>query len=249
MKKMGKNFRYLFLTVIMSLLMIFITPNFTLSDELVDWYHREIGYEYALKDSNENETPLILFFYLESDELSQKLRDEYFRSYEMYEFLNDIPKVDINLDGNDFEKEIADQYNVKQEPALLVVFPFSETEPKKVSPFLKDSEMTNEEFVNNLRNVIVLAYSNLGYDNFEKQEYEKAIKYYSFSIKYDPGRAYSYFAIGSVYHAMAIEEKSKELFKKAEENYLKALKIDPEFKECKEELEKLHENIEKLGLK
>jgi tetratricopeptide (TPR) repeat protein len=68
-------------------------------------------------------------------------------------------------------------------------------------------------------------------------------------MKYSPKRAYPVFALGSVYHAMAIEEKNMEHLDLAEENYNKALKLDPDFKECKEELDKLQDNKGKIGNK
>ena len=87
----------------------------------------------------------------------------------------------------------------------------------------------------------------MGYTFFTQQKYEEAIKYYDLSIQYDSKRAYSFFALGSVYHAMAIEEKDMKYLKKAEEYYINALKLDPKYKECKEELKKLYKNKEILS--
>ena len=229
--------------------MFFTVPCFASPNGLAGWYHGSFGYENALNNSKENETPLILFFFLDSDPLCQKLGEDYFSKYDVYNFLDDISKVDINLEGNDFEIELAKKYNIEKETTLLIVFPFAEADPVKTSPFMKEQDMTPEEFTANLKSIFSLTYNNIGYSFFENQDYENAIKYYSFSIKYDPDRAYSVFALGSVYHAVAIEEKDMEYFKKAEEYYMEALKLNPEYKECKEELKKLYENKIKLEVK
>lgn len=249
MKKLNRYFLLLFLTLIINLFLVFSFPCFGLQNELVGWYHGASGYEDALELSKENESPLVLFFYRDSDTLSQKLDDTYFTAYAVYSFLDDIPKADINLEGNEFEAEIAKEYDIEGDSTLLIIFPFIETDPVKITPFFEEREMTPEEFTTTLRNAFSLKYNETAHAFYENGEYKKALKYYNFSIKYDPERAYSYFAIASVYHTMVIEEKGKKYKKEAEEYYKKALELDPEFIECKEELKKLYENILKLRRK
>ncbi len=247
MKNLKRIILYFYKVIFVCLFLLFNVPCYASLDGLVGWYHGSFGYENALDESMRDETPLILFFYQDSDPYCQKLGDIYFSAYDVYNYLDDIPKVDINLEGNDFEIELAKKYNIKGETTLLIVFPFIKTDPVRTSPFLEDRDMTPEEFAVNLKNIFSLTYNKAGYSFFENQEYEKAVKYYNFSIKYDPNRAYSFFALGSVYHAMAIEEKDIGYIEKAEEHYEKALELDSEYKECKEELEKLFENKIKLG--
>jgi tetratricopeptide (TPR) repeat protein len=232
--------------ILITLCIPYVIPSFAFSYDLPGWYNGAAGFEDVLSAAKKNETPVILFFYIESDELCQKMTDDYFRKYEVYSFLDNISKVAVNLEGNDFDKALAKKHNQEQEPALLVTFPFSEVKPVKVTPFEEERDMSPQEFVDNLKNIFAITYSDIGYEFFNNKEYAKAIKYFKLSIKYSPKRAYPVFAIGSVYHAMAIEEKNKEYFDLAEENYLKAIKLDTECKECKEELEKLHENKVKI---
>jgi tetratricopeptide (TPR) repeat protein len=217
-------------------------------DGLVDWYHGTTGYDNALAGAKKKETPLIMFFYLELDSYCQKLGNVYFSAYDVYSYLEDIPKVDINLGGNEFELELARKFDVNIDPTLLISFPFSDLDPVKITPYLENKEMTPQEFVSTLRNVFSLSYNKIAFSFLENQEYDKAIKYYKSSIKYDPDRAYTYFALASVYHTKAVEEKNPEYLKNAEVYYLKALKLDTEFKECKEELEKLYENMKIMGV-
>ena len=247
MKTLDRYFLCFYLVVIVNLFMALAVPCHALTYELAGWYQGESGYRYALDTSKENKTPLILFFYLDSDKVCQKLNDVYFSAYEVYDYLNDIPKVAINLKGDEFEIEQARKFNIGGDPTLLILFPFTKKDPIKTSPFLKERDMTPEEFASNIRNIFSLTYNEMGYTFFTQQKYEEAIKYYDLSIQYDSKRAYSFFALGSVYHAMAIEEKDMKYLKKAEEYYINALKLDPKYKECKEELKKLYKNKEILS--
>ncbi|MBW1912171.1 MAG: hypothetical protein JRI43_03165 [Deltaproteobacteria bacterium] len=54
---------------------------------------------------------------------------------------------------------------------------------------------------------------------------------------------------GVAYHTIGFEEKDLEYIKKAEENFLKALKLNPKHKESKQELERVRENVKRLGFK
>ncbi len=247
MKNLNRYFLSLTKSILVFLAIMSAAPCFASPDGLVGWYHGSFGYESALEESRKNETPVILFFYIDSDEYCQKLGTDYFAAYDVYSYLEDIPKVDINLKGNEFEIEVAKKYNIGEGATLLLIFPFATTDPVQTSPFLDDRDMTPLEFAANLKNIFSLTYNKLGYSFFENHEYDKAVNYYELSIKYDPNRSYSYFALGSVFHAMAIQKKDMTFAEKAEESYKKAIKLDRECEECKKELEKLYENIKKLG--
>jgi len=249
MKLRKKEYFYrLFATTILSAIITIAIFDLALSFELVGWYNGASGYEFAINEAQEKESPMILFFNVDSDEICERLKNEYLGVYNVIEFLNDFPKVEINLGGEEFEKAIAEQYGVEQDPALFVVFPSLEIEPKGFTPFLADRDMTVDEFIENIRGIFILGYSDRAYEYFEEEDYENALKYLEMAKGFDSGRAYPYFAIGTVYHAIAIRENSPEYITKAEENYLKALEIDPDYKECKEELEKLRNDIHKIAV-
>lgn len=248
MKILKKYFSCSYLIVIINLFMLFNVSYLAALDELVDWDHDSFGYENALKVSKENNTPLIVFFSLESDPLCKKLCEDYFLQYDVNNFLQEFQKVDINLEGDDSEIELAKTYNIEKKPTLMILFPFADADPVKTSPFLKERNMTPEEFVINLKNLFSITYNNIGFSFYEKKDYEKAAEYYEFSIKYNPERAYNFFALASVYHARTIKEEDMKYYRKAEEYYKKALNLDPEFEECKEELKKLYENKNKLKI-
>ena len=246
MKTKNECYNRLFAATVISLFTTLVLFDLAVSYELVGWNYGPTGYELALKDAQEKESPVILFFYVDSNELCERLKNDYFGVYSVNEFLSDVPKVVINLDGGEFEKAIAAKYGVEQDPALFVIFPFMEIEPQGFTPFLENRDMTVDEFIKNIRDIFILAFSNRAFEFFEEQDYENALKYFQTARDFDPGWKYPYFALGTVYHAIAIEEKSIDSYNKAEDNYLKALEIDPDYKESKEELGKLRNDKDKI---
>ncbi len=243
-KKIDNAYFSFFIATVLSLLVAgMVVSDVAPAYELVGWEHGATGYELAFEAAKEKESPMLVFFNLDSSELCERLKNEYFGVLKVYEFLVDIPKVEIDLDGSDLEKSIAAQYGVEQDPSLFVIFPIFEMESQGVTPFLEDHDMTVDEFIQNLRNIFILGYSGSAYQYFEDEDHENALKYFEIARDLDPERAYPYFAIGSIYHTKAIEEGDAEYVNMAEENYLKALELDPDFKESRKELERLRKEL------
>ncbi|MBW2609400.1 MAG: hypothetical protein JRC68_03535 [Deltaproteobacteria bacterium] len=227
---------------------LFIADH-AISYEFYDWGHGAIGYELAVMDAEEDKKPLILYFYLDSDEWSEKMNNDYLAVYEVEAFLIGIPKVEINPGKGGQEKSIAVKYGVDRCPAFFVSIPSFGSKPQRIHPFSKDHNLTVDEFIKELKGVIVYQYNEKAYQHYEKKEYEEALKYFEMARDFDPGKAYTYYAIGTVYHSIGFEKNDPEYLEKAEENYVEALEIDPDNKETKEELKKLREGMEKLGVK
>jgi tetratricopeptide (TPR) repeat protein len=236
----------LFVTAILSILTTLLISGLAHSFEFAGWGHGATGYELAVIDAKEGELPMILYFHIASDESSERLENEYLGVYEVDDFLTNIPKSEINLEGTEYEQAIASQYKVENDPALFVLFPAWESEPQGITPFQEDHDMTLNEFINNIRDIFILGYNNQANASFEKEEYDKALKYLETARGFDPNRAYAYYAIGTVYHAIAVEKKDAESAEKAEENYLKALEIDPNYKDSQEALDSLRKDIDKI---
>ena len=239
----------LFVTAILSIFTTLVISDFAFSFEFAGWNHGATGYELAVIDAQKGEGPMILYFHIDSNESCEKLENEYLGAYEVDEFLINVPKSEINLGGTEFEKAIAAQYKVENDPALFVIFPAWKSEPQGVTPFLEDHDMTLNEFINNIRDIFILGYNNKANTCFEEEEYDKALKYLETAKGFDTNRAYSYYAIGAVYHTIAVEKRDSESVKKAEENYLKALKIDPNCKDCQEALDTLRKDIDKINVR
>jgi len=102
--------------------------------------------------------------------------------------------------------------------------------------------MSVEEFLDSLKEIIANKYSSLAYSYFEEKKYDDALKNYEISSQYDPKSVYVYFAMGMVYnYKYHTGIKNPEFLKMAEENFKKALELDPEHEESKAELEKMKE--------
>jgi len=208
------------------------------------WESGVIGHELALAAAQEEERPLILYFHIDSSIWNDRMNDEYLATYEVDEFLKDIPRVHINPDEGDTESALAIQYSVDQYPAFLVLIPSFNTKPQRIHPF-SDQDMTQEEFLNKIKENIVYEYNNKAFECAEKKDYESALKYLDISLDYDANNAYTYYAIGVAYNFQAAEQNDSELLKKAEENYLKALEIDPNHEASVEALANLQKGTKK----
>lgn len=63
------------------------------------------------------------------------------------------------------------------------------------------------------------------------------------AIGYDPENVYAYFLSGIIYHSRGYGEKDLDLLERAEENYQKALELDPDHETARKELNKLNSLI------
>jgi tetratricopeptide (TPR) repeat protein len=140
-----------------------------LAYDFTDWYHGASGYEDALDEVIGEEKPLILYFHSESCNWCKKLDSEYLASYEVDQFLSNIPKVEISSS-------------------------------------------------------------------------EEALKYYEMSLSFDSENVYAYYAMGLVYHTIGYNKNDSDLLEKAQENYSKALEIDPKHEESRKGLDNLRKN-------
>ncbi|UCF57035.1 MAG: tetratricopeptide repeat protein [Deltaproteobacteria bacterium] len=231
------------------LLMGLVVNDRVLSIDLPDWGRGAAGHIYALMEAEEEEKPLILYFHLDSESWSEKMTSEYLAVYEAWEFLSGIPRVEINPDRSADEEALCNKYGVKQYPAFFVYVPAFEGKPERIHPFSRARNMTVEEFLQTLKDKIVYQYNKKAHSYMVNREYKEALRYYEMALEFDPESAYTYYSLGVVYHSIAFQEKNFDLVKKAEENYLKALKIDPNHKESKKELEKLRKGMKTLGIK
>ncbi|MBI5814366.1 MAG: tetratricopeptide repeat protein [Nitrospinae bacterium] len=80
----------------------------------------------------------------------------------------------------------------------------------------------------------VHVYNRLAIALRKKGQYDEAYKAYQKALKLSPDDEVLYFNIGRLY-------MEQDLFKEAEQAFLQALKLDPEFNECKAMLQKLKE--------
>ncbi len=229
---------FLSFIVILAILVIFSSKH-SYSYEFYGWEHGAAGYNLARSYALESEKPLILYFHLEPSIWNERMNNEYLANYLIESYLKDIPRAELDPDKGIPENKIISQYEVEAFPAFLVLIPSINDEFKRIHPF-GETDLSVQEFLNNLKETISYEYNSLAFSYFEKKDYENALKYYELSSRYNPESAYIYYAIGMIYNYMYHNQKGNtDFLTKAEENYKKALELDPGHAESKEALEKL----------
>ena len=228
---------------------IFLIPNRILAFDFYDWSHGASGYDNTINEAKSEDKPLILYFHTEWCEWSKKMNNNYLDSYDVNDFLSDIPKVEINPEIGADEETISKKYNVTGYPSFLVSVPSINNKTERLYPFKKSGDWTTDEFIDAIRGKLVTIYNNEGYSCYKKKRYEDAIKYYEMAISFDPEDVYAYYGEGIVYQMVANENRDASLLEEAEANYLKALEIDPSHDASKKELEKLYKAMETMGMR
>ena len=82
-----------------------------LSYDFSDWEHGASGHRNALASAKEEERPLIVYCHTEWCKWSKKMNREYLASYEVSEYLSDIPKVEINPEKGRRRKNYVNKYS------------------------------------------------------------------------------------------------------------------------------------------
>ena len=228
---------------------IFLIPNRIFAFDFSDWSHGASGYNDTIYEAKSEDKPLILYFHTEWCKWSKKMNTIYLGSYDVNDFLSDIPKVEINPEKGADDKALSKKYNVTGYPSFLVSVPSINSETESLYPFRKGSDWTTDEFINAIRVKIVAFYNKKGYSCYQRKRYEDAIKYYEMAISFDPEDVYAYYGKGIVHHTVAYKNRDTSLLEKAEANYLEALEIDPAHAGSKKELERLHKTMEAMGMR
>lgn len=221
------------------LLLVFSAPPVHAYD-FNNWHRRFIGYEIAKMDAEKQCSPLVIYFYIDSDEWTEKMNNEYIATYQIDRFLSNIPNK-VAIDAlNDLENEgLARDLGVETFPAFLISIPCLKSEVHRVQPFLENNQMTKDAFIVEMKKFFTYHYNNSAHSLYTEKKYEKALELLNKSMEFDTENPYTYQIKGFIYHEIGAEKKDTEALKLAEENYKKALELDPENKELKEELAKI----------
>ena len=100
-----------FLIVITVIIAALFSYNKSFSYEFIDWHNWDIGYEVALRDAEDYESPLIIYFHQANDALSQKMTEEYLSQGEVEDFLDDIPKSELDPEDKKSEAGLKSLYD------------------------------------------------------------------------------------------------------------------------------------------
>ncbi len=249
---MRKN-RFFYRTVLSTLaVIVFIGVGMSrgvLAYDFYGWEHGASGYEYAMTQATDAEKPLILYFNTDWCKWCKRLNTEYLSSYEIEKFLSDIPKVEINPDKGAAELALSRKYGVRGFPSFLVLIPALSNKTEKIHPFRTTGSWTADEFLLAVREKIAGQYNNKGYSRTRSRRYEEAIRYYEIALDFDPENAYAYYGMGISYHSIAYTQRDPEKLGIAEENFLRALEIDPNHKASRKELKRLRLAMKKMGIR
>ncbi len=207
--------------------------------EYFNWNAGFAGYEIAMMDAEKNGSPLIIYFYLDSDELTKKMNNEYILTDQVKNFLTDIPKVAIDADYDKKYNGLSRNLGIENFPALLISIPSLKTEIHKVHPFSENNQMTIDDFIDEIKKFFTYHYNIKAYSLFEEKNYEMALELLEKSIELDNENPYTYHVMGVIYHTIGAEKKDSDILTLAKENYKKVLEFDPENEEVKDELNKI----------
>lgn len=238
--KEKNNYLAIILTAsLLSLLLNLMMVDQVSSYEFVGWEQGKLGYELVILDAEEEEKPVVLYFYLLESKWCEKMNNEYLSDVEIEEFLSHIPRAAINPDEGEDDAALADTFKITEYPAFFILIPAHKTKPERIHPFSKKGSMTPHEFLNTIKGFIRSHYNEKAFSYFQKKDYQNAIKYFEMTLSFDPDDAYTYHALGIIYAILGSDKKDKEILNRAAEYFQKALKIDPNLKESKAELKKL----------
>jgi tetratricopeptide (TPR) repeat protein len=213
--------------------------NESIAYEYEGWEMEFSGYEIAKMTAEKQNKPLILYFYLNPDVLSEIMTNEYIDNDEVKKFLKDIPKVLIDEAYDKDYHGLARELGFNSFPAFLISIPSLNTKFHKVQPFSEKPQMTTDEFIGEIRKYITYHYNINAHTLYTNKNYEKALELLKKSIAFDTVNPYTYHVMGVIYHAIGVEKNDPDSLKLAEENYKKVLELDPENEEVKDELKKL----------
>ena len=229
---------------------VLFSPNRLLANDFSGWHHSASGHKRAIRKAEYEEKPLIIYFHVEWCKWCKKMNSDYLASYEVERFLRNIPKVEMNPENGADEEALADKYGVTGYPSFFVSVPSLGSKNERIYPFRKEeADLTNDEFIEAIRQKISHIYNKKGHSCYQKKEYEEAIKYYEKAITFNPEGAYAYFGKGAVHHTVAYRDRDTILLQKAEMDYLDALERDPDHADSKRELARLRKAMEELGIR
>ena len=157
------------------LFVVLFFPNRLLANGFYGWHHGASGYSYAIQEAEYEEKPLVVYFHVEWCKWCKKMNNDYLASYEVEDFLRNIPKVEINPEKGADEEALASKYGVTGYPSLLVSVPSLGNKNERIYPFREGADWTNDEFIDAIRSNIANTYNKKGHSCYQGKQYEEAI--------------------------------------------------------------------------
>ena len=150
----------LFLTILF-LLQSLVSCNMGPSYDFPGWDHGASGHSNALSWAEEEGLPLIVYFHTDWCGWCKKMDSDYLATDQMREFLEGIPKVEINPDKGAAEKALAEgEYGVTGYPFFVVYVPAYDGKPYRLHPFRRDGHLSVDQFIQAIEERISDEYEN-----------------------------------------------------------------------------------------
>ena len=144
---------FIFLSLCVLVNTMALPSSFAVSDTY-DWYSEADGYEEAIALAKEGKRPIVIYFHVDWCSYCKRFDREYIDDNDIYDFLSDYLRVEINPEDGDHERTIADQYDVKGYPTFLITSP-GINEHWYFNPFRKDGDDQDiESFINDMKDAI-----------------------------------------------------------------------------------------------
>ena len=231
------------------LFFVLFNPNNTLAYDFSGWSHGASGYSGAIEDAMNADKPLILYFHTEWCKWAKKMNNDYISSPEVEGYLSNIHKVEIDPDKGAPEKSLTERYNVTGYPSFLIAVPSLYGEVERIWPFCKGTHWTTDEFLRAVKEGITQKYNSKSFSCYKSKNFKDALRYLDMALGFDSENGYSYYLRGRIQYTIGHKDKNSALLKEAEDNYLKALEIDPDDQGTIKDLEQLHKLMKYVGLK
>ncbi len=218
------------------------------AEDFKGWQHGASGYDKAMQSAVKKNAPLIVYFNTDWCGWCKKMNRDYIGAGSVKNFLADFPKVEINPDEGKRATLLRDKFGVTGFPAFFVSIPSLKTEADRVHPFGNSKNFTPTEFIASIKTKVGKQYGRKGFESFKAGKNDLARKHLDSAINYNPINPYFYYLKGHINYKEGYNTKNSKLLKEAEKEYLKALKINPNYKNAKNDLEKLRKTMEYLKI-
>lgn len=129
--------------------------TYTLGSYVSDeWYSDHEGYNEALKVSDENNVPAIIYLYTDWCKYCAKFKKELLSDNDVKESLSQFVKIKINPEHSEYEQAIKEKIGGKGYPSLFIQLGSKAKPVRFKGPFFKNNNrwelMSSDEFVSKL---------------------------------------------------------------------------------------------------
>ena len=216
------------------LLTVILCMNAAQADnELRGWLQGPKNHNEVLQYATQGEKPILVYFYTDWCPYCKRLNKDYISSPEFQELTTGFYRVQINPEksksGNKLFKY---EYGGTGFPSVYVYIPKISKYRNILSPFFKDGDLTQTEYVQLISESIARDYNNKAFSYYKLKKYKITRDYLLKSLTYDMNNKYTLLLLSSPYQQEGFDTGNKQLINKAKLLYEKILILYPGDKEA-----------------